>query len=324
MKKLDMIKSACLILALIVAPLVSAQRPNRQLFPLRAYTLTEYVPIEYSEAFAMPEEFAGESYAGVAVNNRGNLVVFSRGNVPFLEFDSDGRFVRSFGREGLFRRAHGLHITADDSIWATDVADHVVMKLDRNGNELMTLGTRGQNGEWDESAGAHLFDQPNDVAVDSAGNIYVAQGHGPGQPRVLKFSADGEFVAQWGSRGYGAGQFTVAHAIEIDDNDVVHVADRENMRIHRFDTEGELLGVWNFDAMVCAMYLHDDGHLYITTGFDGQLARLDSDGNVMGAIGRPGQQNGQFGEAHALTLDRDDNVYISDVINRRIQKFARR
>lgn len=144
MKKLDMIKSACLILALIAAPLVSAQRPNRQLFPLKAYTLTEYVPIEYSEAFAMPEEFAGESYAGVAVNNRGNLVVFSRGNVPFLEFDSDGQFVRSFGREGLFRRAHGLHITADDSIWATDVADHVVMKLDRNGNELMTLGTRGR------------------------------------------------------------------------------------------------------------------------------------------------------------------------------------
>lgn len=105
---------------------------------------------------------------------------------------------------------------------------------------------------------------------------------------------------------------------------MVHVADRENMRIHRFDTEGELLGVWNFDAMVCAMYLHDDGHLYITTGFDGQLARLASDGSVMGAIGRPGQQNGQFGEAHALTLDGDDNVYISDVINRRIQKFARR
>lgn len=200
MHGLTKLRINCLVLTLValsVAPLASAQRPNRQLFPLKAYTLTEYVPIPYGDAFDMPEQFAGESYAGVAVNSHGNLVVFSRGSTPFLEFDSNGEFIRSFGEDGLFRRAHGLHITADDTIWATDVADHLVMKLDSDGNVLMTLGTRGQNGEWDEAAGQHLFDQPNDVAIDSAGNIYVAQGHGPGEPRVLKFSPDGEFITQW-------------------------------------------------------------------------------------------------------------------------------
>lgn len=327
MPRLPIHLRSCLLLVVftaLAAPLASAQRPNRQLFPLQAYTLTEYVPVDYTEAFAMPEQFAGESYAGVAINSRGNLVVFSRGSTPFLEFDTQGNFVRSFGTDGLFRRAHGLHITADDTIWVTDVADHLVMKLDGDGNVLMTLGTRGQNGVWDEAAGNRLFDQPNDVALDSAGNLYVAQGHGPGEPRVLKFSPDGRFLTQWGSRGYGPGEFTVAHAVEIDAADVVHVADRENMRIHRFDTEGNLLGVWNFDAMVCAMYLHEDGHLYITTGFDGQFAKLAADGQVLGAIGRPGPDNGQFGEAHALTLDREGNAYISDVILRRIQKFEKR
>lgn len=300
-----------------------AQRPIRQLFPLQAYTLTEYVPIEYSEAFDMPAEFEGESYAALAINSRGNLVVFSRGSTPFLEFDLNGNFIRSFGAEGLVRRAHGFHINADDSMWITDVADHLVMKLDADGNELMTLGTRGQNGEWDEAAGNHLFDQPNDIALDSQGNLYVAQGHGSGEPRVLKFSPDGEFITQWGSRGYGAGEFWVAHSIDIDDNDIVYVADRENMRIHRFDTSGELLGEWMFDAMVCAIHLHDDGYMWITTGFDGQLAKVDMTGRVLGAIGRPGQGNGQFGEAHALTMDGEDNAYIADVINRRIQKFAK-
>ena len=319
-----LVKVVCLVVLFIVPSLASAQRPNRQLFPLQAYSLTEYVPVDYSEAIAMPDEFAGESYAGVAINPQGNLVVFSRGETPFLEFDSNGRFVRSFGQPGMVRRAHGLHIEQDGTMWVTDVADHTVMKLDQNGNVLMRLGTRGQNGEWDELAGNHLFDQPNDVAVDSAGNIYVVQGHGSGEPRVLKFNSDGEFVSQWGSRGYGPGEFWVAHAIEIDADDVVHVADRENMRIHRFDTEGTLLGVWSFDAMVCAMYLHDDGHMYITTGFDGQFAKLASDGKVIGAIGRPGSDNGQFGEAHALTLDQQGNVYISDVILRRIQKFEKR
>lgn len=312
------------ILALVCLALpADAQRPIRQLFPLQAYTLTEYVPVEYSEAFQMPDEFEGESYAAVAVNSSGNLVIFSRGSTPFLEFDTDGNFIRSFGEEGMIRRAHGFHVNADDSMWVTDVADHLVMKLDANANVLVTLGTKGQNGEWDESAGTHLFDQPNDIALDSAGNLYVAQGHGSGEPRVLKFSPDGEFITQWGERGYGEGQFWVAHSIDIDSNDVIYVADRENMRINRFDTEGNFLGEWSFEAMVCAIYLHDDGFMYITTGFDGQFAKVDMTGRVMGAIGRPGRENGQFGEAHHLALDRDDNAYIADVILRRIQKFEK-
>ena len=312
----------CLLLLWIALP-AQAQRPNRQLFPLQAYTLPDYVAVEFSEAFAMPEAFQGQSYAGVAINARGNLLVFSRGSIPFLEFDGRGQLVRSFGADGMFLRAHGFHVDRHDNIWATDVADHVVMKLDPNGNVLMTLGTKGQSGEWDEAAGNHLFDQPTDVAVDAADNVYVAQGHGPGEPRILKFGPDGQFIKQWGSRGYGHGQFVVAHAIEIDASGTLHVADRENMRIHRYDTDGNLLGEWRFDAMVCAIYLHHDGYLYITTGYDGQLAKLDEDGSVLGAIGGPGTGNGQFGEAHALALDRDDHAYVADVVNRRIQKFAK-
>lgn len=311
-----------LVLALI-SPVASAQRPIRPLLPLRAYTLQDYQPVEFTEAFALPPSIETASYAGVAINARDNLVILSRGTPTFLEFEKNGRFVRSFGADDLFARSHGLHIDKDNNIWATDVRDHVVMKLDADGNVLMTLGTKGETGEWDEAAGDHLFSEPNDVALDSMGNIYVAQGHGGDTPRVLKFSPSGEFITQWGSRGYGAGEFVAAHAIEIDANDVVYVADRENMRVQRFDTNGELLREWRFDAMVCAMYLHSDGYMYITTGFDGELAKVDMEGNVLGAIGSPGTGNGQFGEAHALTLDSEDNAYIGDVILRRIQKFEK-
>lgn len=312
----------CLIL-LLIAPHASAQRPIRQLFPLRAYTLQDYQPVEFTEAFALPASIETASYAGVAMNAQDNLVILSRGTPTFLEFEKSGRFVRSFGADGLFARSHGLHIDKDNNIWATDVADHVVMKLDADGNVLMTIGTKGTAGEWDEAAGNHLLSEPNDVALDSMGNIYVAQGHGGNLPRVLKFSPSGQFIAQWGSRGYDRGQFVAAHAIEIDADDVLYVADRENMRVQRYDTEGNLLREWKFDAVVCALYLHSDGYMYITTGFDGELAKVDMDGNVLGAIGSPGTGNGQFGEAHALTLDSEDNAYIGDVILRRIQKFRK-
>jgi len=308
---------------LLVAPLASAQRPVRQLFPLRAYTLQDYIPVEFSEAFAFPADMETASYAGVAMNAQGNLVILSRAAPPFLEFDRAGRFVRAFGADDLLRRALGMSIDKDNNIWVTDVADHVVMKLDKDGRVLMTLGTKGESGEWNEAADEHLFKEPNDVALDSMGNIYVVQGHGGDTPRVIKFSPAGEFIAQWGSRGYGPGQFVAAHAIEIDSNDILYVADRENMRIQRYDTSGNLQREWKFDAMVCAIYMHDDGFVYITTGFDGELAKVDMDGNVIGAIGSPGTGNGQFGEAHDLAVDQDGNAYIADVINRRVQKFAR-
>jgi sugar lactone lactonase YvrE len=313
---------SCLIL-LLVSPFTAAQRPVRQLFPLHAYNLQDYVPVEFAEAFELPASMETASYAGVAINARGNLVILSRGTPTFLEFDKSGGFLRSFGADGLLRRSHGMHIDKDNNIWVTDVADHLVMKLDSDGNVLMTLGTKGEEGEWDESAGDHLFNQPNDVSLDSMGNIYVAQGHGGAVPRVMKFSPAGQFIAQWGSRGYGPGEFVAAHAIEIDTNNIIHVADRENMRIQRYDTSGNLLREWKFDAMVCALYLHDDGFMYITTGFDGEVAKVDMDGNVIGSMGSPGRGNGQFGEAHALTLDEDGNAYVADVILRRIQKFAK-
>ena len=313
---------ACLILSLF-SHAASAQRPIRQLLPLRAYTLQDYQPVDFSEAFALPPTIETSSYAGVAMNARDNLVILSRGTPTFLEFEKNGRFVRSFGADGLFARSHGLHIDKDNNIWATDVSDHVVMKLDADGHVLMTLGTKGESGQWNEAAGEHLFSQPNDVALDSMGNIYVAQGHGGDFPGVLKFSPSGQFISQWGSRGYGAGEFVTAHAIEIDADDVLYVADRESMRVQRYDTSGNLLREWRFDAMVCAMYLHSDGNMYITTGFDGELAKVDMDGNVLGSIGSPGSGNGQFGEAHALTLDSEGNAYISDVILNRIQTFKK-
>jgi streptogramin lyase len=312
----------CLLLVLLPS-LAEAQRPIRPLLPLRAYTLQDYRPVDFREALALPATMEAASYAGVATTLEGNLIVLSRSAPPFLEFDPQGQFVRGFGADDLLRRAHGMAIDASGNMWVTDVADHVVMKLDKDANVLLTIGTRGTAGEWSQAAGALLLNEPNDVALDSRGNIYVVQGHGGDMPRVLKFSPSGEFITQWGSRGYGPGQFVAAHAIEIDADDVLYVADRENMRIQRFDTEGNLLREWKFDAMVCAIFLHNDGFMYITTGFDGEFAKVDMDGNVLGAIGSPGTGNGQFGEAHALTMDAAGNAYIPDVINRRVQKFAK-
>jgi DNA-binding beta-propeller fold protein YncE len=305
-------------------PAAQAQAPQRPLLPHKAWALPGYHAVPSASAFKLPADLAFDSVAAVTMNPAGNLLVLQRGPHPFLEFASDGTLVRTFGDGANYSRTHGLRFDKDGNLWMTDVGLHVVQKLDPNGKVLMTLGTSGKNGIWDEANGAHLFDQPNETAFDSHGNLYVVQGHGVGEPRVLKFSSDGTFIKQWGSRGTEPGQFFAAHAIEIDANDVLYVADRENFRIQRFDTEGTYLGEWKYEAMVCGLHLHDDGYLYMTSGFDGEFGKIDmQNGTLLGTLGSPGTGVGQFGEAHYLTLDAAGNVYVADVVNRRVEKYVK-
>jgi len=84
--------------------------------------------------------------ASVAFDARGHLFVLTRGPQPVFEFDDNGKFIRTFG-ERLFTRSHGLRIDRDGSLWTTDVGAHVVMKMNPQGQVLLTLGTKGEAGE---------------------------------------------------------------------------------------------------------------------------------------------------------------------------------
>ena len=118
-------------------------------------------------------------------DSKGHLWVVSRpGNGittdTIVEFDENGKFIRSFG-EGLFgNRPHGIHIDPENNIWISDGSSHTVVKLDQQGKVLLTLGTKGQAGNWDEAAGTRLLNEPNDVAIGRNGDIFLAQGHTPG------------------------------------------------------------------------------------------------------------------------------------------------
>ena len=312
--------SLCWVLLILAAP-AFGQRPS---IPPRAIDgpPLNVTPIAIDATFELPEGVTLESSADVDIDAAGHVIVLHRGPQAIMEFDADGKFIRALG-EGLFRRSHSLDIDADGNYWTTDFGTHVVLKLSPSGEVLETLGTVGERGTWDEAAGIRLFDQPNDIAFDSAGNMYVTQGHGSGEPRVLKFDPELNFVMAWGQRGMLPGDFAVPHSIVIDENDLIYVADRENRRIQVFDTEGRFVKGWLYYGMACSLELHGD-FIYMTSGFDGQLVKLDkADGTVLGVIGMPGEGLGEFGEAHFLAVSDADEIYVADVVNRRVQKYVK-
>jgi len=87
----------------------------------------------------LPQGWTLTDVASVAVDSKDRIYVFNRGAHPMIVFDRAGNFIKSWG-EGLFHRAHGLHIDADDNVYCTDDGDHTVRKCSGDGKVLLTIG----------------------------------------------------------------------------------------------------------------------------------------------------------------------------------------
>ena len=301
-----------------------AQRPSNPalLVPQSAPEL-DYAAVP--DAVTLPAGTTMGAPASVAFDSKRHMIVLNRGPQALMEFDENGKFLRAFG-EGLFTRTHGLRIDGDGNYWVTDVSAHIVVKMSPQGQVLLTLGTKGQAGDWNEATQSRHFNEPNDLAFGRNGDLFVVQGHTPGtrgDPRVLKFDKNGNFIKSWGGKGTEPGKFEVAHGIAVDAKGLLWVADRENQRIQVFDQDGQFVREMKYAGLPCGMQIGDQ-YVYMVNGFTGQLLRLDLNGNVLAATGKPGKGLGEFGEAHTLAVSPKGEIFIADTVNSTLHKFVKK
>ncbi len=289
----------------------------------------------------LPEGEVLGSVAGVGVDSRGNVWVFHRAGRTWPRSDVleltpiarptidvfDGRSGALLKRWGssLFAMPHGLTIDAHDNVWLTDVALQQVYKFSPEGQLLLSLGERGVAGDDERH-----FNRPTAVAVTGDGSFYVSDGYR--NTRVMKFSAAGKFLFQWGTKGTGPGEFDLPHGIALDAAGHVYVADRENQRIQVFDAAGHYLTQWTGKQLgrPYAIAIDKQGEAYVADGGDQPdvppdrsawvLARPD--GTALARIGRFGNYDGQFEMAHSIAIDAQGSVYVGDITGARVQKFV--
>jgi len=257
----------------------------------------------------------------VESNSKGHIVVFHRGLRPIMEFDRNGEFIRSLG-EGLFTTAHGLRIDREGNIWTTDVDTHLILKLNPEGRVLMVLGRKGIAGEKDPVSSMVVFNKPTDVAFGPQGEIYVADGYG--NSRVVKLDREGNFLQAWGKKGVGPGEFNLPHSIAVDAQGLVYVADRENRRMQIFDSDGNFIKEWTHLGSPWWIQITPDHLIWMVDGYTSHVLKLDKNGNILGAFGKPGKAAGQFGLVHALSVGPDGEIYTAEIANWRVQKFVRK
>jgi len=206
-----------------------------------------------------PNMYLGE-VPGVAVNSKGHVFVFSRGNstgpayaasaAQLLEFGADGNFVREIGHNlYAWSFAHTVKIDKHDNIWVTDKGSDMVIEFNPEGRVSMVFGRKQEAS--DDGTGPlkkpspplppvdGMFRQVTDVAWDAAGNAYISDGYV--NSRIAKVDKDGNWLKSWGEPGDKAGQFNTPHSIAVDAQGNVYVADRGNRRIQVFDGDGKFL-----------------------------------------------------------------------------------
>jgi DNA-binding beta-propeller fold protein YncE len=275
------------------------------------------------DIFQMPEGVNFGPCSAVAVRANGNILVFSRNEHALMEFNPQGMYLRSLGR-GVFDNPHGLRLDAEGNIWTTDTVAHIVVKMNAEGRILMVLGVKGRATDWHQAGHLRCFNEPNDIAFGPKGEFYVTQGHGKGESRVLKFDADGTFLTTWGGEGKEAGQFNQPHAVLVDPKGQVIIADRSNQRLQVFDGDGKFLREKAHPGTPCGLCLMSDSkHIMMAHGHTGRIMKLDLDLNLLAATGGQGKGPNQYGEAHYLALDAQDNIYVADSLNWNVQKLVK-
>jgi sugar lactone lactonase YvrE len=275
---------------------------------------------------------------------------------PILLFDKNGNLVRSFGK-GMVNWPHGIHVDRDGNVWVVDGRDnrlvpqrnapvdlpppvqparvfgHQVLKFSPRGELLMRLGTE---------AGARepgYFFQPNAVFVAPNGDIFVVEGHASGadaNARVLKFDRAGKLITSWGKKGTGPSEFDQPHALAMDSQGRLFVADRGNDRIQIFSQDGKLLDTWFQFSRNSGLHIDPNDVLYAADSESGSIEprrpewqrgiRIGSarTGEVTAFIPDPVTTTRNTSAAEGVAVDRNGVIYGAEVGPRALKRYEKK
>jgi hypothetical protein len=294
----------------------------------------------------------------VFVFSRGNSTgpAYGAAAAELFEFDSEGRYIREIGHNlYAWSFAHTVKIDPQDNIWVTDKGSDMVIEFNPAGRVEMVFGRKQEASDEGTGPVKHvrpplapvdgMFRQVTDVAWDAAGNTFISDGYI--NSRVAKVDREGNWIKSWGEPGDGPGQFNVPHSIATDAQGRVYVADRGNRRIQVFDGDGKFLRQMTIDVPAppearpaigpkpaattgtmapgapWAICITPGPHqvLFSADAFPGRIYKLSLEGTLLGMLGASGKQLKQFGWIHEMACPSENELYVAELLNWRVQKL---
>jgi DNA-binding beta-propeller fold protein YncE len=259
---------------------------------------------------------------GVAVDAAGSVYV--------------GCAVHKGGVQKFVPSGHGAWTSA----WSAKAGPVRGVALDGSGNVLATTAngeikeftTEGESvGSWGGSGGEQgKFAGPSGIAIAASGEIYVVGSSSwtvrGGGNRVQKFTKDREFLATWGTRGKGDGQFNLPTGIALDRDQNVYVADSYSSRVQVFSPAGAFTAKWGAYGFAdgelnCPQGIAVDrsGSVYIADTYNNRVQKFTADGQFIAKWSRCGAATSQFWLPCGIAVDGAGVIYVADTMNHRVQ-----
>lgn len=290
--------------------------------------------------------------ASVFADQAGNLYIADQGNGRIRRVDSGGRISTVAGAPlsgnvpaaNLFLYAPGsLAVDTQGNIYVADSANNVVRRISASGASNIVAGTgqRGFSGDNDQAVNAQLAN-PQSVAVDASGNLYIADSD---NYRIRRVSTGGIIttIAGSGQRGAAgdngpatAAQLGYVTSIAVDNSSNLYLNDRFNYLVRRVSAAG-IISTFagngqfrysgdNTTAISTGLDPYDlavdrQGILYIADRANNRIRRVDTNGNITtvagtGTLGTSGDGdravNAQIAGPVGVAIDGSGNLYIAE------------
>jgi hypothetical protein len=296
---------------------------------------------------ALPSNIEYGNTHGVCEDSQGRIYVFHTVGTNSLSadalvvFDSDGKFVKSWGSE-FAGGAHGLHLQKEGSeefLYLSDIKRCLVVKTTLDGELAYTLGCPRESPEYplDASGAPAAKYIPTNVAVAPNGDVYVADGYG--SSFINQYNKDGKFLRTFGGVGSAAGQLDCPHGLMVDtrgSTPYLLVADRKNNRLQSFSLEGTHLG-FAYGVNLPCHFQARQGTLLIPD-LASRVTLMDSGDQVLVHLGEGDATSfrelrkhprekfiaGQFVAPHGACFDHEGNIFVVEWVEvGRVTKLRR-
>ena len=266
---------------------------------------------------------------------------------PFTLDPGAVTFADKWGSNGIgqgdFNGPFGVAVDGDGNVYVADTFNYRIQKFDAGGNFILMWGKDVKSGSPTgyevclaadtckagvSGSGNGEFNIPHGIAVDDAGNVYVADKF---NNRIQRFDTSGNYLGQWGSVGSGNGEFDRPSGVAVDAAGNVYVADTDNDRVQKFSAAGGYLGQWGgvgggngqFNDPYGVAVGEAGGVLsvYVADTFNHRVQSFDGNGVYQGQWNANGSGNGPFDRPYGVATDNAGNVYVSDSGKDRVLKF---
>jgi hypothetical protein len=300
--------------------------------------------------------------AGVAVDSAGNVFVADAGNNTIRKVTPDGVVTTLAGQaasqgsaDGIGSAAgfcwpRGVAVDGAGNVYVADTDNYTIRKVTPDGVVTTLAGLAGSEGSADGTGSAARFCYPYGVAVDSAGNVYVADSN---NSTVRKVTSDG-VVRTLAGRAAGSGsadgigsaaRFDNPRGVAVDGAGNVYVADSDNTTIRKVTPGGMVTTLagrpgssgsadgtgsaaqFNWPSGVA---VDSGGNVYVADTGNNTIRKVTPDGAVTtlaGVAGSLGSADGtgsagRFDMPFGVAVDSAGNVYVADYGNDTIRKLT--